>query len=271
MISRFFNYFERIRNAHRLNILATLYMNIRTLPLRQALKFPIYIYGPARFSQLAGKVEFETESIKRGMVKFGRHDDFFTHMYPTLIHLSKNAKIVFKGYASFSVGNIIRVDKLGVLIFGNLYQSGNQVSIDCCKSIEFGTLCGISYKTLISDSSHHYSIDLDTKKINNCDGKIFLAERTFVGNNCFVFKGCKTSVGSLICSSTFAFCNYSKIKGAVIMGNPGEVVDCNYSRIMSFVREKEVLEYFMKNPQKLCLRWEGVFSDPFEDIVSFYK
>ncbi len=271
IIKRAFNYIERTIRKHRLNVFATIYLNFRTLPFHIAIKFPIYVYGKARFLCLSGSVRFETDYIHRGMVKIGRHDDYFAHKAPTVIYIEKFATLIFKGYVSISNGNIIRISDKGILIFDHFAQTGNHVTFDCSNYISIGKLCGISYNTILCDSNHHYSINLANNKITNCKGKIILGERTFIGNNSIILKGCKTSKDSLICSKSLAFMNYSSTKAAVIMGNPAEIINENFTRIWSFTRENEVSSFFNENPSKNSMSWSGEFIDCIEDLIKFYK
>lgn len=81
------------------NPLRTVYFNFRTLPFRQAIKFPVYIYGRVRFFMLNGRVRFENTPIKRGMVKIGINGDSFSLFDHTgYIQLSSlDSEIIFEG------------------------------------------------------------------------------------------------------------------------------------------------------------------------------
>ena len=59
-ISTFFNkafaFVERKLAYPWLNPFATVYLNFRTLPFVQALRFPLYVYGRVKFYELKGKI-----------------------------------------------------------------------------------------------------------------------------------------------------------------------------------------------------------------------
>ena len=62
----------------RLSLWRTVYINLRTLPFRTAIKLPIFIYGKVRLFMLNGQIILATENIKRGMIKIGRNADSFS-------------------------------------------------------------------------------------------------------------------------------------------------------------------------------------------------
>ena len=65
-INRVFGLIERKLTSRWFNPFATLYVNFRTMPFKQACHLPIYVYGKAKFYNLKGKVDF-TCKVKRGL------------------------------------------------------------------------------------------------------------------------------------------------------------------------------------------------------------
>lgn len=252
-----------------INIIKTVYVNFRLLPLKDVLKFPIFIYGNTRIISLGGSIEVHGKTTT-GMLKIGRHDDNYTDKGRNVICVTSGSKIAIEGHISLGSGNIIRVADGGTLTLGDMVQTGNHVRIDCCNNILLGKLCGISYDSIISDCNHHFLIDLNTKNIARNKGIVDLGERTFIGNNCFVFKGCKTSPGSVVSAYSFVSMNYSRTPNALIMGNPATIIDENITRVWSCLREDEINTFFNNNPDKKKMKWEGNFDDPFEDVRKFY-
>ena len=53
----------------RLRLLHSLFFNFKLLPIKQAIKLPIYIYGPIKFYWLCGKIELRSEKIFSGMIQ----------------------------------------------------------------------------------------------------------------------------------------------------------------------------------------------------------
>lgn len=78
VLSRICGSLEARINQPRLSILRTIYFNFRTLPFKQAIKLPIFIYGRVRLFGLNGEVIFENTYIKTGMVKIGKNTESFS-------------------------------------------------------------------------------------------------------------------------------------------------------------------------------------------------
>ncbi len=116
-------------NQRHFSPFSTLYLNFRTLPIREALKLPIYVYGPVEFVCLRGKIKFEVNRITSGMVKLGRHRDDYTLSQKSKICLLKNeSTICFRGVCSIGENFLIRVVEKGRLVFNGLTWIGSSVS-----------------------------------------------------------------------------------------------------------------------------------------------
>lgn len=93
--------------------------NFKLLPIKQAIKLPIYIYGPIKFYWLCGKIELRSEKIFSGMIKLGRNNEFFNGTdKSSFILMEKNSKIIFEGPCAIGNNYKIRVTQNAELIFG---------------------------------------------------------------------------------------------------------------------------------------------------------
>lgn len=96
-LNRVFGKVERSFTSRWFNPFATLYLNLRTMPLGKAIHFPIYVYGRIRFTSLKEKIVFSCP-LKSGLVKIGRHDDGYKECVYSQLFLSENAAIIICGY-----------------------------------------------------------------------------------------------------------------------------------------------------------------------------
>ena len=76
----------------RLRIIKTLYVNFRCFPLRNAVKFPILIYGRFNILRL-GRIRIEVPRIYHGMIRFGQ----FTNKTQCPTRIVNSGTIVFSG------------------------------------------------------------------------------------------------------------------------------------------------------------------------------
>jgi hypothetical protein len=89
IINKIFGKLEFIVNSRHVNWLTTLYFNFRTMPFSVACKLPVYIYGwNTKIVSLSGTVSFDC-TPKRGMVKIGRHRDYYTPITNTILKIGK--------------------------------------------------------------------------------------------------------------------------------------------------------------------------------------
>ena len=77
LVNRLFSRFERFCFHNRIRFFKTLYINFRTLPFYQAVRFPIVIYGPVGLYNLGGNIEIRG-AVRRNMIKLGYKQGFFS-------------------------------------------------------------------------------------------------------------------------------------------------------------------------------------------------
>ena len=58
MIKKIYNKIANLRSQDRINLYQTLLANLLLLPIKEAVKFPILIYGKCRKKDMYGKVIF---------------------------------------------------------------------------------------------------------------------------------------------------------------------------------------------------------------------
>lgn len=271
MIRKLFNKlclrFERCFSSPHLNLFATIYINFRLLPFSQACKFPIYIYGTIKFVQLQGLCVFQNCKIIRGMIKIGRHNDYYTVPGKNTLFI-QNGVLIFHGYCNISSGILIKLIN-GKLSIGDKVWFGNSVTIDCSHEIFIGDGCSITFNCLLSDSNHHYVVD-ENGKVKRKEGKIFLGRYNWVGNNSKIMKGTSTTDGTIITHGSlvnkdFLFTtppheNSLHLPMAensfILAGIPAKIIGYGSCRIFDSKIEKKIDDYFKQNPQQITFKFE---------------
>lgn len=270
-INKVFNRFEFYLHKKRLNIFATIYINFRTLPFKLACKLPIYVYGKITFYSLSGNIQIDASSIKKGLIKIGRQNDNYVNNTISSIHIGQNSTIIFNGYCSIAQGFNVKLSEYSRLVIGDKVQIGNNVRIFGQGYIEIQDFSCISFGSILIDSNFHYQIDLVNNRIRRREGKIIIGKRCWIGNNCILTKGCHIGDDSSVAAGSIASYNYSKVSKAIISGIPAEVQYDQYIMVHSFERENEINEFFIMNPDKKSFKYEGVWSDPIEDLKAFFE
>ncbi len=234
----------------KLNILKTLLVNFKTLPLKTAIKFPIYIYGKLDIYHLMGNIEIQTTSIKRGMIKMGANKEFLNPIKGrSLLILSSQSKIIFTGTCEISSNFLIRTGFKAELKFGKDVFLGSQVKVVCIHKIKIGSGSRIGFESQLIDSDFHFVYDLTSKKVNPREKEINIGEFNWIGNRCTISKGCTTDKLTIVASSSTLNRDYYEpnIKYALLAGTPAKMVKSNIRRIFDITIEEQLINFYKEN------------------------
>lgn len=273
LINRLFSVAEYIWAKKWLNLWKTIYINFRLLPIRQAIRLPIYIYGPVAFNSLAGKAEFNTNSIFRGMVKLGVQQGCFTACKKgAAILIAPNAKIIFNGPCSFDYDYVIRITGHGIFEVGAFSGFGSDIKILCNHNIKIGDYCRIAFNSIFMDTNYHYTINTDTNVIYSKEAPISIGNYNWIGNSCTIMKGTKTSDHTIISSRSFLNKDYSKElsenESVVLAGSPASIVGKNIHRIYNPICEMELNEWFANHLEKKYIA-DSDFANKCIDLTAY--
>lgn len=149
--------FERtLTNSNWFNPFATLYLNFRCVPLRQALKLPIFVYGRPKFYSTFGHVRFP-EKCKMGMVHFNESVAGGPQCEVGNSELNIWGTLVFRGKCSIGTSNKINVGEDGMLDFGDHSKVTIFCNITAYKEVLVGHHSRIVHRCQVFDTSYHYT------------------------------------------------------------------------------------------------------------------
>lgn len=234
---------------HKINILLTIYINLKLFPLNIAIKFPIYVYGKWRFFDLSGKIEF-TVPIRRGILLLGKNLAGFCVTGKGSLRISENAKIIVGDNVIISQGNQICIKNGAILKLNNNVKLGDFVRIICAKFIEIGAQTDITYESQVTDFNSHFIENLNTKKISTIYKPVWIGEYCWIGNRTTIMPGTILPDRTIVCSNSLLNKNY-KIQGlqmySLIGGIPAKLINTGLKRIYNTSMEKELCIYFINN------------------------
>ena len=269
-ITRVLGSLEARLNQPWLNPMRTVYFNFRTLPFRQAVKFPVYIYGKVRFFMLNGKVRFENTTIKRGMVKIGVNGDSFSLFDHTgYIQLgSRDSEIIFEGPCRIALNAKIRVTG-GSLRFGEYARIGTDTKVICNGGkISIGAFSGITFGCTIMNSSFHYTYDMQRQGYCNRTSTIELGKRNWIGNQTTILGKTKTKDDTIVGTGSLLNKDYSEYpqEYQLLGGRPAKIVRGGIKRVFSPKTEMRVNSLFKDNNEPFVASSE-FFDDPTSIII----
>lgn len=222
---------EKWRTLNRVCFYKTLYFNLRSLSLKEALRFPILIYTNTAIISSVGKIKFNVPAINFGMIKWGLFNSFRSQG-KTLIN--NKGTIIFNGKGVFLMGSDVSVFNDAILHFGNEFFIGENVKIYAQKKIVFDDYVRVSYQCDICDSDFHYVIDINSGIVGCKNRDIYIGAYNWIGNKTTIKKGTKTPHHTMVASSYSVLSkDYTKTVGpySVLGGCPAKVIKSNVSRV----------------------------------------
>ena len=217
IMSRFFRH----------NLWATLFVNFKLLPLRQAIRFPIVIYHRFRMGKASGRLIIQSSHIHRGMIKFGSQgSEMFPISDETILYLQGD--MICQGSLIVGVGTCVRVGRNATIVFGNGVILGAQNLLFCEERITFGDDFLSSWRCQIMDTDTHGLIDTQTGMKAPCKKEIFVGRHTWIVNSVFLYKGTCLPDDSIVASGSICNKDYSEEKPyCLFAGRPAKVVRRN--------------------------------------------
>ena len=233
-----------------LNIFATIYLNFRVLPLHQAVRFPILVYGRIVFRCLTGSVDIKSE-ISTGMIKFGTcKSRFFSPDGVTKIFLS--GKMTFSGKAVLGSGCSIFVNKGANFEIGNSCYFNENNTYFVMEKITIGDFTRMGYNSIMMDTSSHFVIDTNNGTVKKRNLPIQIGQKNWIGIGSVIFQGTVTPSNTIVASRSLLNKDYTKSvpENSMVGGAPAKLIRENVKRIFDFDTENELQEYFDKNRDK---------------------
>lgn len=180
--------FAKLKTLVQVSWLKTVYFNFYYLPLKQAIKLPVWLYS-CKLAKMNGSVKLGSTRIKPGMVRLGIHGVILFPKEP-LIWANKG-EVRFDGKASIGSGSGIRCFPKATLVFGQNFATSLRMKIDCFNKIEFGENVLVAWEVVIMDSSQHRIKNLKGNFIGADHKPIYIGKNTWIGSRCMILQGAK--------------------------------------------------------------------------------
>lgn len=219
------------------NIVKTIFVNYKVLPLRIAWKLPIYVYGKVIFKSLSGKVIFSGD-IHTGMIKIGKNDFYVKTSIP-LTCWTINGTLKFNGPFKFLNGGYMCISKTGNLELGGNGFIGSDYKIMCFDSINIGHHFEATYNVQIYDTSYHY-VKQENGRVGKLTLPIVIGNNVWVGNNTIISKGAVIPAFAIIANNSLVNKDFSDIEadGLLLAGTPAAIKKLYCKRIFEIEEEK---------------------------------
>ena len=205
----------------------SLYVCLKLLPFRQAIKMPILVRYNVRLYSLGGKVILPVQ-IRKAMIQIGflyveTHD--ITHIRTVL---AIDGTVEFKGSASIGSGALISVKKNAHLTIGDSMISSCTGHIVCAGNIKIGNGFLMGWDALVMDTDYHSIENMTTHQISPTQNDVIIGSHVWLATRSMVLKGSMIPDGCVIGANTVVTGNFEK-ENCIIAGNPARIVKEGYT------------------------------------------
>lgn len=247
IILRICNRLEKL-SIPSVNWLKTIYINLRLLPFNQATKLPIYVYGNPAFNSLSGKLIINCP-IKKGLFKINYQHTYAPSLQTQNTQLCINGTIIIEGDVVIGCATKILVVENATLQLGHHTQIMDYCNIDCWSFIKLGIGVIISHRCQIMDSSHHYIVDLSTRKISDNKKSIKIEGYCWICNSSTILAGAVIPKHTIVSNNSLVNKDISDWGSYILVGGtPIKLLKRNVTRIYNVNNEK-ILFHLFKNSQ----------------------
>jgi len=211
------------------NITKIIYVNFHFLPIRQAIKFPIDVYGKLRVVGNSGKLCING-NVRPGMIKLGSQGRDMFPLDPVILDI--RGSLCFNGPFYIGCGSTIRVEAGAVMSIGPKSRFGAQSILFCEDKIIIGSQVGGSWRCQLMDTDRHEIRNLDTGVLSPSRKPIVIGDNVWIGNNVCINKGTVIPDNIIVSSNSLCNKNYSEVSPfSIIGGIPAKVLSSSKQRI----------------------------------------
>lgn len=217
-------------------------VNFRLLSLKDAVKFPILIFGKCRLHHLKGNIIFNCP-VEFGQLLIGISDalrSFENSSYISLLGTLEvgNHVVLRRG---------IRLSVVGYLKIDDNVHIGDNNTIICTDKVEIKKATRFANNTSIMDTDFHYVINTNTREVKQNHAPIEIGENNWIGAWTTIKKGTRTPKGTIIAGpfSTIGKDMIGKIpENCFLAGSPVKMIREGFRRINSKESDAIIRKYF---------------------------
>lgn len=245
-----FQFIVRQLSSHWFNPFATLYVNILSFPLSQAIKLPIYIYGRPGLYHVVGDMVIKGK-VKSGMIKFNKTNALRSSLQKSNSELSNLGTIIFHGNASIGCGTKILVQKGATLELGESVVLTDFINLGCHNHISIGDYTRIAHRSQIQESNHHFIYDVKTRTVTSCTHPISIGKGCWICNSATITSGVTIPDHCIVASNSLVNKKEEITNaqlGSIIGGIPAKVLTSGRYRIFNSKCESFLYQWFASHP-----------------------
>lgn len=225
------NRINLLRRVLRTSIIKSIYINFKTLPLRQAIKMPILVTSNTYFYSVSGKIKLEGDA-HFGMVRFGYMGEDTIYPYSVRTILQLDGTLILNNDVHFGNGLTIRILPNATLRIGENVKINNKTKIICYDSIWIKRDTRFAWECQVLDTSFHYIRDLQTKSVSKLTSPIIIGAHNWIGNRVTIMKGVETPNYTIAGACSLLNKKYEIPEYSLIAGSPAKLIKTGIYRCL---------------------------------------
>lgn len=241
---------ESLMFSNWLNPFATFWLNFRSFPLGQALRFPIWVYGRPKLRCLSGGMKI-VGRIRPGMIVFNKVRKMAPNLMTIQSEIVNQGNIEFHGGGEIGTGNKIVTYFGSKLTIGNCFKIQDLVNVGCMKNIKIGDFTQVTHRCQIFDSNYHYLVNINDNSVKNNTFPIIIGNYCWIGNSTTISGGAIIPDFTTVASNSLVNRSGNSIpKFSIIGGTPAKLISTNIIRLYNIKKENCCRQFFKTNPDK---------------------
>lgn len=263
LIKRILGSLEARLSQPRLSLWRTVYFNFRTLPLKHAIKFPIYIYSGHRLFILSGKVQIQGP-IYKGMIQIGKNTESFSMCdHSGFIQINEGCNLIFQGPAKFGVNTKLRQVSSDVTFGKNVFIGTGVRIIANGSYIRIGEGSRIAFESVIMNSSFHFTYNETKGGYSQMSNPIIIGDFNWIGNRSSISGNAHTKDFTIVCAGSLVNKDFTSIDGEYPMlgGQPAKLITNGIKRVFSPETHNQVSKWFEENPEEKLWQTQELFDN----------
>lgn len=259
-----FSALERLLSKNWLNPIATVYLNLRSFPLAQAIKMPVWVYGCPRFYELSGRM-FVEGKVSSGMVRFNQVKLGAPSNMSVKSEILNKGLIIFHGMGLIGTGNKIVVGPKGTLKIGKNFKIADMCNIGCFKEISIGKGCRIAHRCQVFDSNYHFVANFVKGVVPGISKPISIGKGCWICNSSIITGNVVLPDYTIVASNSLVNKDMSDIpESSMIGGIPAKLMSSGFRRIENNEIENEIIKFYNE-------KHDGMFKIPKDATMEEYS
>lgn len=236
LFHRLINYTESRWGNPRLSLWRTVWINLRCLPLHQAIKLPVRVYGRICLANLDGCIQLPSKA----KLRIGQNRAGYVNSAPGRIAVCRGGVWKVGTNVVISQGASILVHHDAVFEMGDYSTMGDSAKVICYSHIKVGRRCDLTWESQTMDFNSHLTEKVIGGGISQIIKNIEIGDYCWIGNRTTVMPGTRLPRRTIVASNSLLNKDYttSVESCSLIGGMPARLLRTEIRRIYDLNRER---------------------------------